>query len=116
MYSNTIQQNLQLENSYENQIKNLKLEKETEVQNISELENQIQIQLAEIENLKFKKNNIQNIRIILNPYSSPHPIKPKKILNAILAMVIGIFLMIFLSFCLEYISKNKIQTTKNGEV
>jgi LPS O-antigen subunit length determinant protein (WzzB/FepE family) len=115
LYSNTIQQNLQLENDYKSEIKNMKLEKETEVQNISELDNQIQIQVAEIENLKFKKTNVENIQIILNPYSSPHPIKPRKMLNAILATMIGIFLMIFLSFCLEYISKNKIQTTKASE-
>ena len=114
LYSNTIQQNLQLENTYENQIKDLKLEKETKVQDISKLENQIQIKLAEIENLEFKKNNIQNIRIILESYSSPNPIKPKKMLNTILATIAGIFLMIFLSFCFEYISKNKIQTTKTG--
>jgi len=114
LYSNTIQQNLQLENTYENQIKDLKLEKETKVQDISKLENQIQIKLAEIDNLEFKKNNIQSIRIILKPYSSPNPIKPKKMLNTILATIAGIFLMIFLSFCFEYISKNKIQTTKAG--
>ena len=107
LYSNTIQQNLQLANDYKNEIKNLKLTKETELQQISELENEFQIQLAEIENLKIKKSNIQNIQIIQNPYSSKYPVKPKKMLNVILAVFMGIFAMIFLAFFLEYISRNK---------
>ena len=107
LYSNTIQQNLQLANDYKNEIKNLKLTKETELQQISELENEFQIQLAEIENLKIKKSNIQNIQIIQNPYSSKYPVKPKKMLNVILAAFMGIFAMIFLAYFLEYISRNK---------
>jgi LPS O-antigen subunit length determinant protein (WzzB/FepE family) len=107
LYSNTIQQNLQLENKYKNDIKDLKFEKETELQNISELENMIQMQRAEIDNLEYKKNNIQNIRIMMKPHSSPNPIKPKKMINVILAVFVGIFAMIFLAFLLEYISRNK---------
>ncbi len=70
LYSNTIQQNLQLANGYKNEIKNLKLTRETELQKISELENEFQKRQAEIENLKIKKSNIQNIQIIQKPYSS----------------------------------------------
>jgi uncharacterized protein involved in exopolysaccharide biosynthesis len=107
LYSNTIQQNLQLANDYKNEIKDLKLTKENELQQISELENEFQIQLAEIENLIIKKSNIQNIQIIQNPYSSKYPVKPKKMLNVILAAFVGIFAMFFLAFFLEYISRNK---------
>ena len=107
LYSNTIQQNLQFVSDYKSQIQGLKNQKENILQSISELENKIQIQIAEINNLEFKKNNIQNIRIILKPYSSPYPIKPKKVLDVTLATLIGIFLMIFLAFLIEYISRNK---------
>jgi len=107
LYSNTIQQNLQLASGYKNEIKNLKLTTETELQKISELENEFQKRLAEVENLKIKKSNIQNIQIIQKPYSSKYPVKPKKMLYAILAVFVGIFAMIFFAFLLEYISRNK---------
>jgi len=109
LYSNTIQQNLQLANDYKNEIKDLKLKKETELQQISELENELQKRLAEIENLKIKKSNIQNIQIIQKPYSSKYPVKPKKMINILLAVFVGLFGMIFLAFIFEYISRNKFQ-------
>ena len=114
LYSNTIQQNLQLANDYKNEIKDLKLIKETELQKISEQENELQKRLAEVENLKIKKSNIQNIQIIQKPYSSKYPVKPKKIRIVILATCIGVFMMVFLSFLLEYISKNKVQKLSAG--
>ena len=97
LYSNTIQQNLQLANDYKDENKNLMAGKETELQKISELENQLQRQLTEIDKLKFKKTNIQSIQIIQKPYSSPYPIKPNKRLNVILAATIGIFIMVILA-------------------
>ena len=107
LYSNTIQQNLQLANDFKNEIKDLKLKKETELQQISELENDLQKRLAEMENLAIKKSNIQNIQVIQKPYSSKYPVKPKKMFIVVLAFFVGIFAMIFLAFLLEYISRNK---------
>jgi LPS O-antigen subunit length determinant protein (WzzB/FepE family) len=107
LYTNTIQQNLQLANDYKSEIKNLKIGKETELQQISKLENELQKELAEIDNLKIKKRNIQSIQIIQEPYSSSDPVKPKKALNVILASCGGLFLMIFLAYLIEYISRHK---------
>jgi LPS O-antigen subunit length determinant protein (WzzB/FepE family) len=107
LYSNTIQQNLQLANDYKNEIKNLKLTRENELQQISKLENELQTQIAEIENLKIKKRNVQNIQIIQEPYSSIDPVKPKKMSIIIISVFGGMIAMIFLVFLLEYISKNK---------
>ena len=109
LYLNAIQQNLQLANDYENEITSLKIKKETELQKISRLENNIQIQIAKIDNLELRKNIIQNIRIMQKAHSSPHPIKPKKKLIVVLATMVGLFMMLFISFLLEYISKNKVQ-------
>ena len=109
LYSNTIQQNLQLANDYRSQIQELRHQKETELQNISEQENILQRQLAEIKDLEIRKRNISNIEVIRQPYSFPAPIKPQKLLNVILAVFVGLFMMIFLSFFLEYISKNFVQ-------
>jgi len=114
LYSNTIQQNLQLANDYKNEIKDLKLKNESELQQNSELENELQKRLAEIGNLKIKKRNIQNIQIIQKPYGSKYPVKPKKMRIVILATFIGLFMMVFLSFFLEYISKNKVQKLSAG--
>jgi LPS O-antigen subunit length determinant protein (WzzB/FepE family) len=109
LYSNTIQQNLQLANDYKDEISNYKLRKETELQKISKHENELQKLLAEIENLEFKKNSIQNIQIIRKPARSALPIKPKKGLIFLSATIIALFLLLFLSFFLEYLHKNKVQ-------
>jgi LPS O-antigen subunit length determinant protein (WzzB/FepE family) len=107
LYSNTIQQNLQLSNSYLDEVKNLMVEKETELQKISMLENQLQRQLTEIDKLKFKKTNTQNIQILQKPYSSPYPIKPKKRLIVILATTIGIFITVILAVFIDNVLKIK---------
>jgi capsular polysaccharide biosynthesis protein len=86
LYSNTIQQNLELSNNYHNEINDYKQKKEDELQKI---------------------DNIQNIQILQPATSSPNPIKPKIKLNVILALVAGLFLMLFLAFFLEYLSKFK---------
>jgi len=74
---------------------------------IRNLETDKKYKLEEIENLKFKKNNIQNIQIIKPPKAGPSPIKPKTRLNVMLAGVVGLFLTVFLAFFVEYISKYK---------
>jgi uncharacterized protein involved in exopolysaccharide biosynthesis len=81
---------------------------------ISDLESQRKFTSEEIEILEFKKDNVQNIQILKPPLSSPEPIKPKKKLIVILATFIGVFMMLFLSFILEYISKNKVQKLSAG--
>lgn len=61
-----------------------------------------------------QKDNFQNPQILNSPTNSPDPIKPKKKLIVILAMFNGVFTKVFLSFILEYISKNKIQKLSAG--
>lgn len=105
LYSNTIQQNLQLANVYDNEIKELRLEKENEQQKISDLENNVQIQLTGINGIEFKKNIIQNIKILRKPFSGPFPIKPQKMINVIFATLGGLLIMVFFSFFLEFLAK-----------
>lgn len=107
--SNTKQNNLQISNDYKYEITDFLIQKETQLQKISELENKIQKQLAMIEKYEVEKKNIQNIQIMQKPYSRPYPVKPNKKLNVIVATLIGIVFMICLSFLLEYIIKNKHQ-------
>jgi len=113
LYSNTIQQNLELSNNYQNEINEYKINKEEELQKIEESENEIEKKLNEIESFQFKKDNIQNIQILQPPTSSHYPIKPKKKVIVMLASVTGLFLMLFLAFFLEYLSKYK---KERGEI
>ena len=107
LFSNTIQQNLQLTNTYKDQINRYKISKEGQLQNISGLEKDIQSQLAEIENLTVKRSNIKNIQTIKPPSSSTNPVKPRLLINVVLAFTVGMFFMFILSFFIEYISKNR---------
>ncbi len=107
LYSNTIQQNLQLSNNYQNQINDYKEKKESELQKIDQSEKEIENKLNGIKNLQFKKDNIQNIQFLQPATSSLYPVKPKKMLIIVLATVLGLFLMLFLSFFLEFVSRYK---------
>ena len=106
LYSNTIQQNLGLSNSFKSEVNTYELQKERELQKISELENRIQALLTEIANLEFKKAHIQNIQILQPPISSVDPVKPKIKLNIMIAVVVGFLLMFILAFFFEYLLKH----------
>jgi uncharacterized protein involved in exopolysaccharide biosynthesis len=93
----------------EDLIKQTKYQISTLLSQIDDLENQKKSTSEEIKTLNYKKDNVQNIQILKPPTSSPGPIKPKKKLIVMLASFIGIFMMLFLSFVFEYISKNKVQ-------
>ena len=107
LYSNTIQQNLELSNNYQNEVNDYKIKKEEELQKIEESENKIAKKLNEIKNLQFKKDNIQNIQTLQPATNSRYPVKPRILRNVMLALVAGFFLMMFLALFLEYISKYK---------
>ena len=77
------------------------------ISQIENLENKVKYGLEKIETLEALKNGVQNIQILKPPSNEPNPIKPKTILNLSLATVGGFFIMLFLSFLLEYILKNK---------
>lgn len=82
-----------------------KAETETLRSEIKALESEKEYVLEEVNNLEFKKNYVQNILILQPPKSSLYPVKPKKILNVMLAGVVGLFLTVFVAFFVEYVSK-----------
>ena len=63
-------------------------------------------EMADLEKVKISK---QAIIVAQPPAASQHPIKPNKRNIVMLATIVGLFMMVFLSFFLEYISKNKVQ-------
>jgi len=107
LYTNTIQQNLTLANTYKNDINAYSGYMQNEKLALEEHGNNIRALQAEIKNLEFKKNSIQNIQVLQSPTSSSIPIKPKKKRNVILATMVGFFTMVFLAFLLEYIFQHK---------
>ena len=98
----------------ENYIKQKKYAIATLQSQIKDLESQTKYTFEEIQNLEYKKDNVQNIQILKTPTSSPGPNKPKKKLIVLLATMVGLFAMLFLAFVLEYISKNKVQKLSAG--
>jgi capsular polysaccharide biosynthesis protein len=107
LYINTIQQNLSLANTYKNEINEYSSQKENEKVELEKIQKKIKDTLEEIKNLEFEKKSIQNIQIVQAPISRPYPVKPKKKLNVMFAVVVGCFTMLFLAFLLEYIAKHK---------
>ena len=82
----------------------------------SHVSSQIASYKKEIADLEKEKLSKQAILVALPPTASQHPIKPKKKLIVILATMVGLFVMLFISFFIEYIiSRNKMQkTSKTG--
>ena len=107
LYTNTIQQNIALEDTCRQQINEYITKREDEKLNLEKLDGEEKRLSEEIKGLEFKKNNIQNIEILQPPTADPHPIKPKKALNVTLASVVGLFAMLFLAFFLEYVQKHR---------
>ena len=107
LYNNNIQQNLSLAIQYLNDIKEYLCR--IEDKNIKDKHRRYRQQelSKNIRSLEFKKGTVQNIKILQPPTASSHPVKPKIKLNVILALVTGLFIMVFLAFLLEYIKKNK---------
>ena len=96
IYTNTIQGNIAYKNRLQKQLNKAISEKER--------------MKAEIENLKVKMGSIRNIRLLNPPEPSVGAIKPRKLLNIILAFAIGLIVSFFLAFFLEYIQKMRINT------
>jgi len=112
LYTNTIQQNLMLANTYKNEMSEYNVEKVDEEVRLEENQNKIKEFQEEINSLKFKFDNIQNVQVLKKPTRSAYPIKPRKRLNVMLATLVGLFVMSFLAFFLEYIGKYKRQDSR----
>jgi len=84
---------------------------ETMQSEIKALESEKELILQDIKSIEFQRKSIQNIQINKAPRRSESPIKPKTRLNVMLAGVVGLFLTVFLSFFVEYISKYRKRET-----
>jgi capsular polysaccharide biosynthesis protein len=107
LYSNTIQQNIALKNTYKNEIYSYVIDREDKMLTLERLQEEMKIKAQEIEDMKEEKNDIQDIQVIQPPTSSPSVIKAKIKRKVMLAGAVGLFLSLFLAFFLEYIGKYK---------
>ena len=105
IYSNTIQQNLSLTNTYRGELNDFLQQRETILQKISEYDRQISAAMIEIENETFNRDIITNINVIQPPIFGVNPVKPKIKLRILLAIIAGLFFMTFFTFLLDTISK-----------
>jgi len=127
LYSTTIQQNVAFFNTLQNQISDLKIEKEQSKAGLKTLEKEIDDLKLDIERMKIEKDegiateidgikieidelknrisHVQNIKMISEPSATTFPIKPNKKLNIILSLFIGLILSVFIAFIFEYVSK-----------
>jgi len=63
----------------------------------------------EINNLQRSLEDIQPTKIVKSPTVSEGPVKPRPLLNIVIAAVLGLFIGVFLSFFQEWWEKNKIK-------
>jgi len=68
----------------------------------------------EINNLQRQKEMIQPTKIVKEPSISEKPLKPKILLNIIIAAILGIFLGVLLAFFKEWWDKNKGKIQSKG--
>lgn len=103
LYSNTIQQTLQLINEVKEQLGKQLEKKEEEIQKIISLRRERASISEEINHLKYKLGMMNDMEIVSPPVAGKSPVKPRKSLVIMLSFVAGLFFMIMTSFTVEYI-------------
>ena len=109
-YSNEIQHNLMNysilneslgKNKIEEEIINLEIEDKERL--ISQIKN-------EINSLNERERYIYHTQIIKEPTSSISPVSPKKLLNILIAVPLGLIIFTMLAFFFEYLEKQKVKS------
>ena len=114
LYSNVINQNLILLDSFKKQYFDYQLIIEKAQNELNRTEGKLQIATIEMEELKKERDSLKYIEIIQAPAGSKRPVKPRIMFNVIIASTVGVVSMLFLTFFLEYLFKYKSKYT-NGK-
>ena len=129
LYSNEVQQNLRYYNTLEENLtgervtqENLRLtirEAHEEIRQFNtdaeKLKNEIEESKNQISLLTDKKARIDYAQLIKEPTSSLHPVSPKKMVNILIACILGLFVFTILAFFLEYLEKQKLGINEKSE-
>ena len=105
-YAATIQQNMSYFTQLQNDLSDLKNKKESTLNAVNNLKNDIGASRIEIRNLNLLKDNVQNIGVVQEPHVSPWPIGPKKKQNILIAAIAGLVLGLFAAFFVEYFGES----------
>ena len=105
LYNNMLQQNFAFVSFYKNETNDCLSQKQQYILKLKETEENINILKEVISEINLQRDSIQNIQVIQPPNQSNSPVKPKVKLNIVLAILAGGFMMLFISFFVEYVSK-----------
>lgn len=103
LYSTILQQNVSYSNQLSNELYGLNTREEEIKSKLEEFSEDMSDIKAKINILNLEKVLISNIKVIQEPEVSLYHIKPKKKQIVLLSVVVGLFVMIFLAFFIEYI-------------
>ena len=105
LHINTIQQNLNLRTEINNQILDYTSELGKAKSDLKRKQIEVDTLLKEIEDLKQKREKINNIQVVQPPTSSLYPFNSGVKRNVMLAATASFLLMLFLAFFFEYLLK-----------
>ena len=111
LYSNKIQQNFEYINTLNELISDKKIERENLVQERKENEQTIEVLRNSDNNLKERKGKFDYTQMIKEATPSISPVSPKKMLNVLLAGILGLMIFSLVALFLEYIDKAKVEGT-----
>lgn len=107
LYSNEIQQSYRNYDILNEKLSEQKLEEE-DVNSALQGENASIAKIDNlIDNLKEQKGRIDHTKVIKAPESSLEPILPKKMLNIVVAIILGLLIFLTLAFFLSYLEEKK---------
>lgn len=93
---------------YNSQINSLERGSEDYKIQINALESAIEDYRSQINSLRASLDDIRPTRVVKSPTVSASPIKPRPLLNTVIAAVLGLFIGVFLAFFQEWWEKNKV--------
>ncbi len=121
LYSNEIQQNVRYFNTLDESLsaekviqEDLRLSRHEKEQGIKDLRNEVEKinqeiigVRSDIELLNEKKQRIDYAQLVKEPTVSLYPVSPKKLMNVVLACLLGFFFFWILAFFLDHVEKRK---------
>jgi len=111
LYSNEIQKNFQYINTLNELISDKKIEREDLAQKRKENEQTIEGLRNSDNNLKERKGKFDYTQMIKAATPSIFPVSPKKMLNVLLAGILGLMIFSLVALFLEYLDKAKVEGT-----
>ena len=108
LYTATIQHGIAYFNQLNNQLFDLRTQKEGIVNEIKNIQSEINNLKIEIEHINLKKESIVNIKLVQEPEVLWYPIKPKIKQNIAVSAVFGVMLGIFSAFFQEFWQKSMV--------